>query len=62
MEYTKAKFICHVRSAIYRTSNPKVKYNKNHPISFDERIPDADKVATDWEEYDPRDASYEAMA
>jgi len=56
MTYKKAKIICHVRSAIFRTSNPSVKYWKNHPDStLDERVPDNDKGATDWKEYDPRD-------
>jgi hypothetical protein len=62
MTYEDAKYICHVRSAIYRTSNPKVKYNKNHPVPFDDRVPDADKVATDWQEHDPRESHYEALA
>jgi hypothetical protein len=62
MTYEEAKTWCHVRSAIYRTSSPSVKYNKNHSVPFDERVPDEDKSATDWEEYDPRDASYEALA
>ncbi|WP_226552936.1 hypothetical protein [Celeribacter naphthalenivorans] len=62
MTYEKAKTICHVRSAIYRMSNPSVKYNKNHPTPFDQRVPENDKSATDWAEYDPRDAAYEAMA
>jgi len=62
MTYEDAKTTCHVRSAIYRTSNPAVKYNKNHPVPLDDRVPDAEKSATDWAEYDPRDAAYEAMA
>jgi hypothetical protein len=62
MTYEDAKTICHVRSAIYRTSNPSVKYNKNHPVSLDERVAPKDKLATDWAEYDPRDAAYESMA
>lgn len=63
MTYEEAKTRCHVRSAIYRTSKPSVKYNKNHPVPFDERVPDEDKSATDWKEYDPRDdAPYDAMA
>lgn len=62
MTYEDAKMRCHVRSAIYRTSNPSVKYNKNHPISLDERVPECEKSATDWAEYDPRAAAYEAMA
>ncbi len=55
MNYEKAKRTCHVRSAIYRKSAKK-RYWKNHPDSLDSRVPDADKAATDWEEYDPRDS------
>lgn len=62
MTYEEAKTWCHVRSAIYRTSNPSVKYYKNHSVPFDERVPGEDKLATDWKEYDPRDAAYEALA
>lgn len=54
MKYEQAKDRCHVRSAIYRTSIG-VKYWKNHPQSLDSRIPEDDKLADDWEEYDPRD-------
>jgi len=46
---------CHVRSAVRRTSNPSVKYWKNHNIPLTERIPQEEQSATDWEEYDPRD-------
>lgn len=62
MTYEDAKMLCHVRSAIFRTANPATKYWKNHPIPLDDRVPDADKSAKDWEEHDPRDAAYEAMA
>lgn len=55
MDYQSAKSICHVRSAIRRTSKPDKKYWKNHTESLDSRIPDDDKVANDWEEYDPRE-------
>ena len=54
MKYNQAKRSCHVRSAIYRTSNG-IRYWKNHTISLDERVPEKDKSADDWEEYDPRD-------
>ena len=47
--------ICHVRSAIYRKSNPNKLYWKNHFISLEKRIHFWDKFANDWEEYDPRD-------
>ena len=55
MDYQTAKSTCHVRSAIYRTSQKK-RYWKNHSVSLDERVPDSDKSANDWEEYDPRDS------
>jgi hypothetical protein len=54
MEYEKAKSWCHVRSAIYRESKG-VRYWKNHPVPLDKRVPEEDKLATDWLEYDPRD-------
>jgi hypothetical protein len=54
MKYEEAKFICHVRSAIYRKSKG-FKYFKNHPISLDDRISKEDKAADDWFEYDPRE-------
>ena len=62
MTYQEAKSRCHVRSAIYRLSAPSVRYWKNHTLSLDERVPDADKAATDWAEFDPREDSFEAMA
>lgn len=46
---------CHVRSAIYRKSKPDKKYWKNHPIDIIDRVPEEDKRANDWEEFDPRD-------
>jgi len=52
MTYEEAKALCHVRSAIQREE---VRYWKNHPLTFDERVPDAEKFLDDWEEYDPRD-------
>jgi len=55
MDYESAKQVCHTRSAIRRKSNPVVKYWKNHTISLDVRVPNEDKLADDWEEYDPRD-------
>ena len=54
MDYITAKSICHVRSAIYREAQMK-RYWKNHPESLDDRVPDKDKLATDWKEYDPRE-------
>jgi len=55
MTYEQAKAQCHVRSAIYRLSNPETKYWKNHTLSLDSRVINSDKYADDWEEYDPRD-------
>jgi len=55
MDYETAKTVCHVRSAIYRKSKM-VRYWKNHTESLDERISGEDKLATDWEEYDPRES------
>ena len=46
---------CHVRSAIYRLSNPNVKYPKNHTLPFLKRVPLKDQFADDWEEYDPQE-------
>jgi hypothetical protein len=46
---------CHVRSAVYRKSNPSVRYWKNNSQSILERVPDEDRLAMDWEEHDPRD-------
>lgn len=47
--------ICHVRSAVRRKSKPDIKYWKNHPESIISRVPFEDRLATDWEEYDPRE-------
>ena len=52
---------CHVRSAVYRISEPSVKYWKNHQIPIFERIPDKDKEACDWEEHDPRDDDHGSL-
>jgi len=46
---------CHVRSAVRRTSYPKVKFWKNHTESIISRVPKEWINANDWEEYDPRD-------
>jgi hypothetical protein len=54
MTFDEAKQSCHVRSAIYRKSVG-VRYWKNHQQSLDQRVPDAEKGALDWCEYDPRD-------
>ena len=55
MKYEDAKSKCHIRSSIYRKSDPKVKYVKNHTIPFDNRIPKSDQFADDWGEYDPNE-------
>jgi hypothetical protein len=55
MTYERAKAICHVRSSIFQTSRPHIKYPKNHTLSLDYRIRTIDKLAQDWEEYDPRE-------
>ena len=64
MKFEKACEWCHVRSAIYRESNPNVKYPKNHNLSFAERVPVIDQQASDWAEYDPADGygPYYSMA
>jgi hypothetical protein len=55
MTYEQAQRSIHVRSAMRRKSRRGVLYWKNHELTFDERVPEHDKVATDWEEYDPRE-------
>jgi hypothetical protein len=55
MDFKTACSLCHVRSAIYRTSSPTFKYWKNHFLSLASRVPLLDQQATDWEEFDPRD-------
>ena len=55
MEIDRAIDICHVRSAIFRKAKPDLRYYKNHSVPFKTRIPIADQLAVDWEEYDPRD-------
>ena len=54
MKLQKAISSCHIRSAIYRESNPKKKYFKNHPVNLIDRIPEEDKNEEDWQEWDPR--------
>lgn len=46
---------CHVRSAVYRESRPDEKYFKNNPVDIIDRVPEEDKKADDWVEWDPRD-------
>jgi hypothetical protein len=52
---------CHMRSAVRRKSKPNKKYWKNHTTSIMDRVPEEDKKATDWEEYDPRDDSNQSI-
>lgn len=54
MKLNEAISCCHVRSAIYRTSKPEKRYWKNVSYPFVD-IPEPDKLADDWEEYDPFD-------
>lgn len=56
MNFWEAAERCHVRSAIYRKSNPNRLYWKNLATPLDARVPSGDKLATDWAEYDPRDS------
>lgn len=62
MTYEDAKFCCHVRSAIHRASKPETLFWKNMQTPLDERVPDSWKTADDWQEYDPREEAYEALA
>jgi len=55
MTFEEVKICCHVRSTIYRKSNPSTKYYKNHSIPLEVRIPIQDQKANDWEELDPSD-------
>ena len=45
---------CNVRSAIFRASNLHKKYWKYDVFSWDEKISDSDKNATDWSIFDPK--------
>ena len=60
--YENAKKFCHVRSSIFRVNTPEIRYPKNHPVPFDERVPLADQAADDWMEYDPRDSESPSAA
>lgn len=64
MTYEDAKTYIHVRSAMFRSSKPDVKFWKNSTKfnSIDAITSAEDKIATDWKEYDPRDRAYEVMA
>lgn len=64
MTYEEAKKTIHVRSAMFRRSNPDVKYWKNSSkfAHIDAVTSAEDKAATDWMEHDPRESAYEAMA
>jgi hypothetical protein len=48
--------VCSNGASIYRTSKPKEKYTNDFLRGFeglDDKIPDTEKMATDWEEYNP---------
>lgn len=64
MTFQDAVECCHVRSAIYRTSNPQLLFWKNHFTPLGERVPIEQQRQTDWQEYDPREgrSAYEALA
>lgn len=53
MKFEDAVKFCHVSGAIFRLGNPNKKYNKNHTINLEERVPEWEKEYDDWEEYDP---------
>jgi len=55
MTFKDAMAYCHVRSAIYRTAKPEVKYWKNHTVPLEQRVPKEDQQCNDWQEHDPRD-------
>jgi len=55
MTFERACRVCHVRSAIYRTSNPLARHWKNDFETLEERVPLEDQSKDDWEEYDPRE-------
>ena len=64
MTYEDAKTYIHVRSAMFRMAKPSVKFWKNSSgfAHIDAATSDEEKAATDWQEYDPRESAYEAMA
>ena len=55
MTFEEAVSRCHVRSAIYRLADPKIKYWKNHTVPLEKRVPLKDQLCLDWKEHDPRD-------
>jgi hypothetical protein len=55
MELKEVIKICHIRSAVYRASKPDQKYWKNSKVPIEQKVPEHDKDALDWLEYDPRD-------
>lgn len=60
MTFDEAKEKCHVRSAIYRKSVG-IRYWKNSISRGFDTVPEAEKLANDWEEYDPRDADESSL-
>lgn len=55
MTFEEAKAKCHVRSSIFRESKAHIRYPKNHFIPLENRVPDEDMNADDWQEHDPND-------
>jgi hypothetical protein len=55
MTFEEASEVCHVRSAIYRMTDPDKKYWKNNPKLLKDQVPPKDQLAHDWLEYDPRE-------
>jgi rubredoxin len=54
--------ICHIRSAIYRKSNPSVRYWKNSLVPLDQQVTwHWDRDADDWEEYDPHEGNVDRL-
>jgi hypothetical protein len=55
MTFEEATQTCHVRSAVYRTGDPEKKRHWKNTHNAFGGVSEEDKLATDWEEYDPRD-------
>jgi hypothetical protein len=53
MNFETACRTCHVRGGIYRKWQwPRKLYAKNHEIPLKDRVPAADQLENDWEEWD----------
>ena len=55
MDFKTAVRFCHVSAHIYRAGNPSKKYNKNHNIPLEERVPKSEQQHGDWCECDPEE-------